>query len=297
MAVAGTDGVESFDSSFQIISTMRYDPELPQRSLPPTYPQPQDSPYYLLRYHHERLVSAARDMQWESAIARLEKDKSSTNTSEGPNIAELEATLDANIPDRSRTWRLRVLLDRDGHITVETSPAPSSSSSLAEHPLLVIPTAPTFSSLAAGGQSTTTVWTLRLDSQPTPPSAFTRHKTTRRGIYSAARERAGIASPSEPVEALMYNPRGEVMDGSITTVYFKQKQTSEDDDEKEDREWVTPALSSGGNAGTTRRYALATGLCTEGVVRVDELADGEQAWVSNGFRGFMPAAVQIPQSQ
>ena len=266
---------------------MRYDPDLPLQSLPTTYPHPHNSPYYLLRYHHGRLLAAAKDFQWPAVVCRLEKH----DTCEA-NVRELGTTLDAHIPDSSRAWRLRVLLNRNGELSVETSPAPS----LAENPLhLVLPEPAGFSSFPAR-KAGSAVWALRLDSQPTTPSVFTRHKTTRREMYSAARERVGIKSLAETVEVLMYNPQNEIMEGSITTVYVRRRRKHQPvpegtDDEK--AEWVTPPLSSGGNAGTTRRYALASGLCREEVVTVAELVDGEEAWLSNGARGFMPAVIHI----
>lgn len=99
------------------------------------------------------------------------------------------------------------------------------------------------------------------------------------------------------------------MEGSITTPYFrrrrrrrrrrsgvshglKDKEHTDDDDNNNDK-WVTPPLSSGGNAGVTRRYALEHGFCIEQVVRVEDLVDGEECWLSNGVRGFIPAVVVL----
>lgn len=61
--------------------------------------------------------------------------------------------------------------------------------------------------------------------------------------------------------------------------------------------WVTPPLSSGGNAGTSRRYALTAQMCVEEVVRVEELqrleGKNDRVWLSNGVRGFMPAVLKL----
>jgi branched-subunit amino acid aminotransferase/4-amino-4-deoxychorismate lyase len=103
----------------------------------------------------------------------------------------------------------------------------------------------------------------------------------------------GIKSPQELVEVLIYNPAGEVMEGSITTVYFQRRPSSSPSSCSSKVMWVTPPLSSGCNAGTTRRYALARGICAEQVVRIEELADGEEVWLSNGLRGFMRAVLRI----
>lgn len=273
--------------SFQIISTIRFDPELPTYTLPygPSDAQPEDSPYYLLPFHFDRVLTAARDFGWTEAVARLNCDSDAK-----ANIASFEKILDADIPDRTRAWRLRVLLHRSGNLTVEKVPTTSFS----EH-LLLIPTTiaretkPTFQSLLGSNPSAGSlpIWTLRADTHPTTPSLFTRHKTTARDMYTAARERVEILSPSDPVEVLVYNLNGEVMEGSITTVYFRRPSS------RGDSEWVTPPLSSGGNNATTRRYALEAGLCEERTVRVEELIDGEEVWLSNGVRGFMRAMISL----
>jgi branched-subunit amino acid aminotransferase/4-amino-4-deoxychorismate lyase len=79
-------------------------------------------------------------------------------------------------------------------------------------------------------------------------------------------------------EVLLYNTNGELIDGSITTLYFYR-----------DNKWVTPR--GGGLEGTTRRYALEAGLCSvaDSAVRSDSLRDGETIWLSNAFRGFYAA--------
>lgn len=45
-------------------------------------------------------------------------------------------------------------------------------------------------------------------------------------------------------------------------------------------------VGSGGQRGTTRRWALAQGMCMEEPVSVDTVRVGETVWVSNGVRGF-----------
>lgn len=69
-------------------------------------------------------------------------------------------------------------------------------------------------------------------------------------------------------------------EGSLTSVYFARG-----------GRWVTPPVDSGGQAGTTRRWALDEGLCVEEVVRREGVAEGEVVWVSNGVRGFIRGTV------
>ena len=72
------------------------------------------------------------------------------------------------------------------------------------------------------------------------------------------------------------------MEGTFTTPYFFR-----------DGKWVTPAERCGGNLGTTRRWALETGLCVEGIVRAEEVKDGELVWLSNGVRGWGWGKVEL----
>ncbi|EEP81260.1 conserved hypothetical protein [Uncinocarpus reesii 1704] len=261
------------EAAFQIISSLRFDPALPNAS------SSHNAAYYLFPYHYDRLLAAATDFQWTLAVSRLQERGHD----------HLLGILDREIPSPSQPWRIRLLMDETGEIKSEfTSLAPSPSN------LLLLPTlgeaSHPFSSSDQARFSPR--WVLRLDSQPTTPSLFTRHKTTRRGAYDASRARAGIRSSQEAVEVLIYSVSGEVMEGSITTPYFKRSRRRPGSEDLEEV-WVTPPLSSGGNAGTTRRFSLATGLCVEEVVGVDDLVDGEEVWLSNGVRGFFPAVLQI----
>lgn len=278
--------------SFQIISSLRYDPDLPgaivQYHAEDSYPDPKDSPYYLLRYHRDRLLNAAIHFNWPEAITFLQKKQ---------DLSQFAQTLDASIPDRTKPWRLRVALDRNGTCSVDVHPVAPCS------PLILFaPSSVPEGTTSRPDTATPTPWRLHVDSQPTTPSAFTTHKTTARDEYAAARQRAGITSPQEPAEVLLVNGKGEVMEGSITTPYFRRRRRRggaagsavvDKEEESETPDWVTPPLSSGGNAGTTRRYALEHGFCVEQVVRAEELVDGEECWLSNGVRGFIRAVVVL----
>ncbi len=127
-------------------------------------------------------------------------------------------------------------------------------------------------------------WTVVLDYQRTAPSPFTTYKTLERKDYIASRARAKILSFQKPREVLLVNRDEEIMEGSLTSVYFYRG-----------GRWVTPPLTSGGQAGTTRRWALKQGLCVEEVVLASDVKDGEECYLSNGVRGFFRARVQLQQ--
>lgn len=269
---------------FSIISTLRYDPAIPTTVSNSTtdiiYPDPKDSPYYLLRFHHDRLLNAVTHFNWPKAINFLQRD-----------TTQFAQFLDQSIPDRTKPWRLRIALDSHGNCTVEANPAAACSPRS-----LFIPHSADIEIAGTEKQQSPPPWRLYLDTQPIKPSAFTTHKTTVREEYTAARERVGITSFVDPAEVLVFNPKGEVMEGSITTPYFRRRVEMIDRGLGSDEDgamWVTPPLSSGGNDGTTRRYALEKGFCVERVVRVDEMVDGEECWLSNGVRGFIRAVVVL----
>jgi 4-amino-4-deoxychorismate lyase len=48
---------------------------------------------------------------------------------------------------------------------------------------------------------------------------------------------------------------------------------------------------SGGQRGTTRRWALKVGLCMEETVERSSVEEGEVVWLSNGVRGFVVGVV------
>ncbi|CAI7608842.1 unnamed protein product [Penicillium pancosmium] len=254
--------------TFEIFSSLRYDPSLPQVTLrnADSYPNPRDSPYYLLAYHRDRLIAAARHFGWEHALEWLQQD-----------LTSFERFLDGSILDRSKPWRLRIVVDINGKGSVDVNPTAVFD------PLnLLTP------SLHASRPPN--LWRVYVDSQPIQPSGFTTHKTTARDDYTAARLRAGITSPADTAEVLVVNPRG-----SITTPYFRRRGPISRPSGQDSIEpaWITPPLSSGGNAGTSRRYALSQRFCVEGIIPQTDLVDGEECWLSNGVRGFMLGVVVL----
>jgi 4-amino-4-deoxychorismate lyase len=120
-----------------------------------------------------------------------------------------------------------------------------------------------------------------VDPLPTEVTPHTMLKTTYRPHYDASRARAFHSaitnSGLENKEVLLHNPAGEMMEGSVTTPYFYRN-----------GRWVTPPVGSehGGQRGTTRRWALATGMAVEEIVPRESVKAGERLWLSNGVRGF-----------
>ncbi|KAJ5539659.1 Aminotransferase class IV [Penicillium frequentans] len=224
-------------ADFEIFSSFRYDPNLPSVSLqhPEKYPEPLDSPYYLLAYHQDRIIAAARHFGWKDVFDN------------GPvwmngEVKNLDRFLSWRVPDKTRPWRLKLVLQRNGHAYCEFSETGPMD------PL-------NFMTPDLHTNPDSSIW--RVPGPKLPPGAKTE-------------------------ELLMVNLDGEIMEGTITTPYFRRGNA-----------WVTPPLTSGGNAGTTRRYALEQGFCVEQVVNALELVDGEECWLSNGVRGFMRGSISL----
>ncbi|KAJ5574050.1 uncharacterized protein N7459_008477 [Penicillium hispanicum] len=266
------NGPDNAARSFEIFSSLRYDPELPAAAARSQngYPEPLQSPYYLLAYHRDRLIASARHFEWDQALVWLQRD-----------LRSFEDFLDGSIPDRDKSWRMKVVVDCNGIGTIEIYPTPVIDPiNLLGPSLHMKPGSP--------------VWRVYVDTQSTVPSGFTTHKTTARDEYTAARMRAGIKSPAETAEVLIVNPSGEIMEGSITTPYFRRRAALPERSESTPA-WITPPLTSGGNAGTSRRYALVQNFCAEQAITAAELVDGEECWLSNGVRGFMRGVIMMNQ--
>jgi para-aminobenzoate synthetase/4-amino-4-deoxychorismate lyase len=113
----------------------------------------------------------------------------------------------------------------------------------------------------------------RLRRAPRPVDSadpFLYHKTTRRQAYDAAR--AGLAAGED---ALLYNERGEITEGTIANIAVERG-----------GRWITPPVSCGLLAGVMRAELLAEGKLTEGIIRLDELVPGERILYFNAVRGL-----------
>ncbi|KAL7799083.1 aminotransferase [Trichoderma ceciliae] len=238
------------------------------------------SPFYMLDYHRDRLLRAAIHWQWSKAIDVLS----------GPKGLETLERLDQEFIGTSQNTALRfkILVSCQGIVSFEKhNTAPAGIENL--FPLrLPSPGSPSTPDEARK----TPCWTVLLDKAQTAATEYTQFKTTKREMYDSARERLGIA-PTDEREVLLINQNdGSIMEGSLTTPYFWR-----------DGRWVTPPVSaafslgagSGGQDGTTRRWALERGLAGEQAVPANSLVDGEECWISNGVRGFIAGLVRLEQ--
>jgi para-aminobenzoate synthetase / 4-amino-4-deoxychorismate lyase len=122
------------------------------------------------------------------------------------------------------------------------------------------------SALPAGYFERLKLSTVRVDSG----DAFLYHKTTKRGVYEQARR-----GYDAQTDALLSNERGEITETTIMNVAVWR-----------DGRWLTPQDSCGLLPGVMREELLSRGEIVEGVIRVDELAPGEQIRCFNALRGI-----------
>lgn len=101
------------------------------------------------------------------------------------------------------------------------------------------------------------------------------HKTTARDHYRRRHDRARARGADE---AVLLNARGEVVEGTRTTVWA----------ERDGRLW-TPPLAAGGLAGVMRAHVLATRPeAGERALRPVDLQTADAVYLSNALRGWMP---------
>lgn len=283
---------------FDLFTSLRYDPTLLQvKDVGPAslgWNSERASAFYMLDYHRDRMLRAATHWGWTKAVAAIEGPKG---------LAGLEAFLGDHLklPQHPGTsvspMRVKVLLSREGQLRVESSTVPTVQlanlfPSRLPHPKEMAGTAESDTQLSP--LKILPPYDVYVDDIITDRSEYTHYKTTRREMYDQARHRAGLKPTDATKEVLVVNQTtGSVMEGSLTTPYFWRG-----------GRWVTPPVSrkfsqedgSGGQDGTTRRWALERSLAAEEDIQALCVADGEWVWLSNGVRGFVAGRVRRTRS-
>lgn len=270
---------------FQLFSSLRYDKKLldvPASGFAQAgWNHENTSPFYMLDYHRDRILRAATYWGWNPAIKAIA----------GPEgLENLESFLTKNLESGPAPLRVKVTLTKDGELGVESNNVPEQS--LAN--LFPSQALPQDIEDAVQGSlgvlEREPVYEVYLDQDPTHRSEYTHYKTTKRAMYDGARKRAGIALTDTKEVLLVNQDDGTVMEGSTTTPYFFRG-----------GRWVTPPVSrqynaeagSGGQDGTTRRWALERGLAIEEKVEASSVVPGESVWLSNGVRGFLFGRIKL----
>ncbi|KAF9584473.1 hypothetical protein BGW38_006343 [Lunasporangiospora selenospora] len=219
-------------SNIQLLETILYDPK---------------EGVFLGDFHWERMINSAKEL-----AAFLASDQEKFLQDLIPTRSELAYKLEGAIRNAGieKRQRLRVLLDFDGAVSIQSSHLPSEIGKLSDSTILVL-----------------------LDTMPiNKNNVFLHHKTTERETYNEARKRAGLgppggpAEPNVPYDVIMYNEDGEVTEG---TIFNLAVELMNEDTGK--LEWITPPESSGLLRGTYRRKLLEEGAIQEGVITLEDL--------------------------
>jgi 4-amino-4-deoxychorismate lyase len=258
-------------ANFRIFTSFRLDvPNDPGETKATLCDLDQPCPFSL---HQERLLRSAKAFGWSSVAdwlsgpLGLQRLADAVGSGLSRNVASVSS---------ATAFKVRLTVSRDAVIGVECSQLATGISNQGDRGICL-------PKELVEGPTVSGICKVVLDTEPIRPSLFTTHKTTARIAYENARERANISKvTADHGEVLLFNPNGEIMEASISTPYFYRT-----------GRWVTPPLSSGGNAGVSRRIALETLLCVEEVVKVDSLRDKETVWISNGVRGFIMGSLHI----
>jgi len=142
--------------------------------------------------------------------------------------------------------RLRLRLDRRGHIEFDTAP------------LTPLPPDPRVA-LASRRLASDTL--------------LLRYKTTQRPWFNDAT--AWLASHPDYFDVLFFNEQGQLCEGSRTNVYLRC-----------DGLWITPPVESGLLPGVQRAQLLASGQATERILTRDDLHRAQGMRLSNALRGW-----------
>ncbi len=157
------------------------------------------------------------------------------------------------------TFKVRLLVNRRGEVEVEAAP------------------------VALRPRAT---WRLAIASDPVSSNdRFLRHKTTYRGVYRRALERARLADPNVD-DVLLFNERGELTESTFANLVLDLEQDGRST-------LVTPARSSGLLDGVLRERLLVRGRIEERVLRMEDLARARRLWLINSVRGIVPAEVSL----
>lgn len=180
-------------------------------------------------------------------LARLQRSARRLGFSAPKNVL---GKLEQAIAGTAAPLRVRLTLDREGKTEVTTAP--------------FVPLLPD------------TVWRLRVAATRLDSSdKLLRFKTTRRGIYEAAR--AEYRS-DEADEVLLLNEKDEVCEGTITSVFLEDSADL----------LRTPPISSGLLAGVLRTELICQRKARVGRIRLDDLRD-RPLYVGNSLRGLIRA--------
>ena len=212
-----------------------------------------------LRHGHDAGFRLIETMRWEPGTGLVRRDlhfSRLAGSARELGFAFSQQAVDTRIRAALRgangAMRVRVVLERDGQATVEAKP---------------------FAALPAARPWRLGIAAIRLDS--TDP--LLRHKTSRRAVYEAARAEF---SPGDADEVLLLNERGELCEGTITSLFVETGHGL----------LATPALGCGLLPGVLRAELIEHGKAEERVLLPRDIG-GRRLFVGNSLRGLIEATL------
>lgn len=254
--------VDSFrinSSEFDILSTIRYDPNLTEVSA--AFPRNiRKENIFLFEEHYNRLVFTLDFFNY----ALYSLPEVSFDLSQDKLLETLFEAIKLSGKNISEPMKIRLLVSCNGNVKVEVT-------ATSERP-----------NLLDGLTESSDVWDVYLDKEMTIISPFTSFKTTNRKAYNDARERSlpGIRPGKE--EVLLVNTLGHLMEGSITNIAVRRKR---------DGKWVTPQLSSGCLCGVMRHFLLRKNYLEEETVSLQDLDRNSEILLFNGVMGVIKGRI------
>lgn len=278
-----------------------------------------DSCFFLLPLHQKRLQFGADFFNWdfELSLDMLKKEIKSAMFNTFKECEKEDKDGDKGNADKkgeekekvwNKAYKIRALVSKTGALKMEVS--------------LASPRSDLFSGFKkVQNPRKDPVYDVVVDTQSTMSSPFTSFKTTKREIYSTARENnlrpplgkstkpgppitsdtvlslENPSSPSSPLDAeprtypssspmlqevLLYNTRDEIMEGSITNVAFFREGS-----------WRTPPLGTGCLSGVVRHHLLTKQMVQEAVIPKKSLVNGEPVLLFNGVQGIVRGVLRL----
>ncbi|CCM03799.1 uncharacterized protein FIBRA_05947 [Fibroporia radiculosa] len=266
---------------YHLLSSTRYDSSLLAAAWNTAANEGLQSPYLFLRYHHDRLVAAARQHGWHAA--------------QGGKYDDLQHACDRAVHDAhsrsdsaGKPMKVRILLSENGVFlasaavattlpildptAVARSPPPETDTPSAREMLLADTTLIIYPDICS-----------------TTSSLFTQTKTTHRPQYDAARARMGIPPLPAPstADVLLYSPSGGLTETSIRNIAFWRRSPPC---------WITPPVAVGCLPGVMRRWLIAQGIVVEAradELRREDIGEGEIVMTFNSVEGCRLALIQF----
>lgn len=203
--------------------------------------------------------SLIETMRWEKRFKFLKEHlKRMRNSAEYFGFTFDRRKITASLEDAGKKfkgtfpYRVRLLLSKDGNISVEASKIAIKINSKME---------------------SAAISKLRTD----PADLFLYHKTTNRGLYDSEHKRCRAKGN---FDVIFLNTKGEVCEGAITNVIIKKG-----------GRLSTPPLSSGLLPGIFRAHLLKNRYVREKVIYLSDLLAADKVFLCNSVRGLVEVKV------